>query len=362
MKIAYVSFNLMHSIANGGVGLKIRTAVRSWQEAGHEACWFTSTSAEVNGDSITAFRFDAAKGLFRREVDRALQLTRMIKAVAAYQPDIIYLRSGIYTFPLHRLFRIAPVVMELNTIDVVEYRMQGRFHYLVHQLTRDYVYSRAAGFVAVSYEIGEHPSNIKYGKPVQVSANGIDLRRYDPLPVPHNPAPRLAYMGVPDNPWQGLDKLLWLANECPDLEFDLIGSSREHFAGQTIPSNVHLHGFLDRAAYEPILMYADVGVGTLALHRKAMEEASTLKVREYLAYGLPLLLAYQETDLIGKDFDFVLQIPNTEENVRTHVEDIRKFAFAMQGRRAERALVGPLIDIQVKEKQRLDFMAQFLAG
>ena len=356
MKIAYVSYNLMHSIVNGGVGLKIRSAVRAWNEAGHTAHWFTTTSAEVAGEEVTAFQFGEGMRGLMREFDRSRQLAILIEAVAAYQPDVIHLRSGIYTYPLQRLFRIAPVVMELNTVDVVEYRMQGPLRYLVHRLTRNFVYRLAAGFVAVTYEIGKHPSNTRYGKPVLVVTNGIDLGLYEPLPSPHNPAPRLAYIGTAGNPWQGLDKLFWLAEACPDFEFDLIGSSADAFKGQTIPPNLHLHGFLPRSAYESILARADVGIGPLALHRNAMHEASPLKVPEYLAFGLPVLLACEDTNLRQHEFDFVLQIPNTEDNLQTHLFQIREFAFLMQGQRVDRQLVYPLIDKKVKEGQRLAWM------
>lgn len=362
MKIAYVSYNQMHSIANGGVGLKIRTAVRNWNEAGHTAHWFLTTSADVSGDEVTAFRFGVGKRGLGREIDRSQQLARMIDAVAEFKPDVIYLRSGIYTYPLHRLFAIAPVVVELNTIDLVEYKMRGAFIYAVHRLTRDLIFKRVSGFVAVSYEIGAQHSNLKYNKPIKVLGNTIDLRQYKPLPAPNNATPRLVYIGVPDNPWHGLDKLFWLAENCPDLEFDLIGSSLENFTGQFIPSNVQLHGFVDRSAYQKILAKADVGIGSLALHRIDIHEGSPLKVREYLAYGLPLFLAYKDTDLIGTEFEFVLQIANTEDNLRSNVAQIRQFAFDMQGKRAERQLIAPLIDTKYKEQQRLDFMKQFVVG
>ncbi|MCD4673164.1 MAG: glycosyltransferase [Anaerolineaceae bacterium] len=362
MKIAYLSYNLMHSIANGGVGRKIRSTIQAWNEAGHTARWFLTTSAEVSGENITAFRFGLGQRGLRREIDRSRQLGHMLQAVADFQPDVVYMRSGIYTYPLHRLFRIAPVVQELNTLDVIEYRMRGIFHFGVHRLTRDYVYGHAAGFLAVSHEIGEHPSNTRYGKPIQVLTNGIDLRQYEPLPAPHNPAPRLAYIGVPDNPWQGLDKLFWLAEACPDFEFDLIGSAPEHFVGQSVPSNVHLHGFLDRSAYQPILARADVGIGTLALHRKGMEEASPLKVREYLAYGIPVLLAYDDTDLRSCGLEFIQKIPNTEDNLRTHLSDIREFALGMQGKRVDRKAIFPLLDKCSKEQIRLDFLSHIAAN
>ncbi len=97
--------------------------------------------------------------------------------------------------------------------------------------------------------------------------NGIDLSLYEPLPAPQNPTPRLAYIGTPGNPWQGLDKLFWLAEACPDLEFDLIGSGPKDFPGQVLPQNVHLHGFVERDVYQTDLGLADVGIGSLALHR-----------------------------------------------------------------------------------------------
>ena len=37
-------------------------------------------------------------------------------------------------------------------------------------------------------------------------------------------------------------------------------------------------------------------VGSLGLHRIGLTEASTLKVREYWARGIPFLLSYEDTD------------------------------------------------------------------
>jgi len=41
---------------------------------------------------------------------------------------------------------------------------------------------------------------------------------------------------------------------------------------------------------------ADVAIGALATYRKGMKETSTLKVREYLAYGLPVILDHHDPD------------------------------------------------------------------
>ncbi len=75
------------------------------------------------------------------------------------------------------------------------------------------------------------------------------------------------------------------------------------------------HGFLDRAGVMDVLMKTDVACGSLALHRNNMQEASPLKVREALAYGIPVLLGYKDTDLSNLQSEYILQIPNTEDNV-----------------------------------------------
>jgi hypothetical protein len=91
-----------------------------------------------------------------------------------------------------------------------------------------------------------------------------------------------------------------------------------------------------------------------------MEEASPLKVREALAFGIPLILAYRDTDLEGLDADWLLRLPNTPDNISENVEAIKSFAYRMMGRRVERALIESRIDQHAKEQERLAFFAEIL--
>lgn len=87
-----------------------------------------------------------------------------------------------------------------------------------------------------------------------------------------------------------------------------------------------------------------LGISSLATHRKNIKEATPLKTREYLAYGLPFVLAYQDTDLHQKaDFEpFVLHQESSEApleinklidfvkdvyQITNHHEKIRACAF-----------------------------------
>jgi hypothetical protein len=182
-----------------------------------------------------------------------------------------------------------------------------------------------------------------------VIGNGVDLDLVAVQPPPTDPGIRVVYMGD-DSFWQGTDKVLELARAFPAWQFDLIGMRPEHSSG-----NVTAHGFLGRDAYEPILARADFALGTLALHRKSMDATSALKVGLYLAYGLPVVIGYDESNLGGLAAWWLLRLPNDESNVRENLTRIETFAQAVKGRRVPRAEIAGRVSVTAKEAQRLAF-------
>jgi hypothetical protein len=114
---------------------------------------------------------------------------------------------------------------------------------------------------------------------------------------------------------------------------------------------------MTRREYEPLIAGCTAGIGTLALHRKGMDEACPLKVREYLAYGLPVILGCADAD-IPKDADYALHIPNTENNVAEHLPEIQSFVESWRGRRVPRTQVAHM-DWAAKETSRLRLLARF---
>jgi hypothetical protein len=84
-----------------------------------------------------------------------------------------------------------------------------------------------------------------------------------------------------------------------------------------------------------------------------MNEACPLKVREYLAYGLPIIIGYSDTDFLERP-DFILTLPNHENNVNESLSEIEKFVLKWKGKRVPRDMITH-IDICEKEKQRLSF-------
>jgi glycosyltransferase involved in cell wall biosynthesis len=361
MRIAYVIMHVEKSNMLGGVGRKIEFQTSQWRQAGHEVRPFI-LMPEYQGENIYTYKASTPLLLIRdltRMTSRSYALMRLIDNVKKYQPDIIYLRCGRYVFPFHTLAKIAPIVLEINTKDIDEHRIRGGYFYWSHLFSRRMLFGNVSGFVAVSHEIAELPVNSVYRKPICVISNGIDLEKYDPLPAPKNNVPVVTMVASPGMAWHGVDKLVALAEGCPDLKFNLVGYSPDNIR-QSVPSNLNLPGFLQQAEVKAMLVETDVACSTLALHLNNMEEASTLKVREALAFGIPLILAYHDTDLEGLDADWLLRLPNTPGNVSENVEVIKNFAYRMMGKRVERSLIANRIDQYAKEQERLAFFAEIL--
>ena len=68
----------------------------------------------------------------------------------------------------------------------------------------------------------------------------------------------------------------------------------------------------------------DIGLGTLAGHRTREGISSALKVREYVARGLPFIYSGKD-NLINKNLDFVFEVPknNTPIDMKTVVEFVK---------------------------------------
>lgn len=357
MRIAYVTIHVAPEIMRGGVGEKIQTQMNLWGEQNHETVLFSLTPAEINLPNVRQFIFDNQSNLLKREMSRYTLLKKMLGAIQEYQPDLIYLRYGLYSYPLHHIFKIAPVIVETNSNDIEEYRARGQFFYWLNRFTRNLTLAPACGYIVPTYEL-IRLLRLNPKKPVQVISNGIDTKKTKKLPAPNNKRPIITLIGSPGMNWHGVDKLIQLAKLYPDLEINIIGYSEKDIHSK-IPANASVHGFLNKEAIHQILSKTDVACGTLALHRKNMQEACPLKVREALAYGIPLLIAYQDTDLENLNIETILRIPNTEENIIQFSERIRAFAYQMMGKRVPAEAISHL-DQRKKEEIRLSFFQTVL--
>jgi hypothetical protein len=162
-------------------------------------------------------------------------------------------------------------------------------------------------------------------------------------------------VGSPNIDWHGMDKVKTLAKAIPDFDFHIVGIKNQ----DNDVRNLTYHGICTPSQLAELYQSMDIGLGTLALHRKGMNEACPLKCREYAAFGLPFIIGYKDNDFSGQNF--VLEIENTENNVVENIERIKKFVNDWKGKRVPYSSIEKLISVITKEKQRLDFFTNVLA-
>ena len=357
MRIAYACYWFL--LERDGVVAKIEAQVAQWRANGHEVEVFCLArvypAQQATKPPWRMFFFESPYG-------RYTGTRELVAAVRAWNPDVVYLRYDLFLPPLPQLVREFSTVVEINADDREEARLRiarARLASAFNEVNRRVLLSRARGLVCVTHELARSPNFTRFDKPTITIGNGVDLDAVAELPPASNERPRVIFLGSARQVWHGVDKIAWLAERMPEADFDVVGY-RPEYIDIPLPPNMVVHAPLARADYEPLLARADMAVGTLALHRKNMREACPLKVREYLAHGLPVVVGYADTDFVGVDAWYLLRLPNEESNVRDHVDDVRQFLGEVRGRRVPRAEVADRIGSQAKERRRLEFVAGLL--
>ncbi len=356
MRIAY--YHEWGEGGKSGVFKKIVAQVNEWARQGHEVAIFNLSMQDTAGEWRAALSPEVKlyQTVWPGRVARFVLMNRVVGAIVRWQPDIIYWRFGPYYPMLERMFNAAPVVSEHNGNDLVQARNGPRHRYWYVLATQRRAIARLHGGVFVGHEFANFPAFSALKK--IVLPNGINLSDFDSLPAPDNAQPHLIFVGQPGINAHGLDKIVLLARHFPAWRFDLVGPTSDDFI-ESLPENVTAHGRMVEHDYLPLMAQADIAIGMLALHRREVDEVSTLKTLEYAARGLPFIMGGKDTNFMPPP-EFILELPNTESNVSDNIEQIERFVRAQIGRRVPRAAIQH-IDIRHIEQQRLDFLASVLA-
>ena len=353
MKICY--YIVGGDSLKSGYFQKINATVRMWQALGcetlvcigtreHSDCARTFHGHSFPGEAIL---WTWASGFTRFKEER-----KAAKRIIDWKPDVVYIRSAYFTPGIVPLLKAAPGVAEINTNEDVERRQYGFLHYSYFRLSSSYFLPNLAGIIAVTNEIASLPFYRRTGKPIEVIANGITLSDLPHCPVSAAKNPVLLMLAASSYTWHGVDKLAALARTFPDWSIEIAGDFPLAPELKRYP-NIKSHGYLNRENLSHVLSRAHVGIGSLAMHRKNMEEGCVLKTREYLAHGLPVILGYKDTDF-PEGAEFLLQIGNYEGNVSSSLNQISEFVHRWMKQRVSRREISHL-DNRAKEESRLNF-------
>ncbi|WP_425538136.1 glycosyltransferase [Microaceticoccus formicicus] len=126
--------------------------------------------------------------------------------------------------------------------------------------------------------------------------------------------------------WHGYDRIIrglrsyYDSNNSVEIEVRIIGLGPEYHNLIRLVERMNLTNhvkFLGICEGDKLLdEYAkmNMGIGALGIYRKGLDEAVTLKIREYCAFGLPFIYAGNDPDITGK-FEYALQFPNDNSDI-----------------------------------------------
>lgn len=354
-----------------GVLRKLIGQIEAWRELGAEAKLFSVAPLQDRTPALEFERYGTVVGAINQRfldkypfarlgyVNKIASLPGLKKALRAFKPDVIYYRQNGPWYPgLDDVFSIAPTVLELNTDESAENKLWGSLFSRFHRATQARTHDRMSGFVCVTGEIARKFRAA--GKPVAVIGNSM-WGEPQPLPPASNSRPAFVFVGsstIGELSWHGVDKIFALASRLPRSTFHIVGMTAEAFPGSLIPDNVVMHGEKRGATLTDIYRLSDVGIGSLALHRINLEEACPLKTREYLMYGLPVVIGYTEVEDRLNDADFILGLKNHEDNVTEAFDQIDQFSERWIGRRVSADL--RFLTSKEMARQRLAFFASII--
>ncbi len=358
MRIAYIAD--FSACRYPSVGKKVFTQAELWQRAGHEVKVFVISPCYASFldevfPSVYRKIYIASLGhlpspALRAYMAKWLRFSFVKRDLQKWQPDLIYWRESVWYPGWFALPGIAPVVVEVNSI--LEGELVG-FKRLFYLMTRKLVNHRVSGFVTVTPEMASHYR--RWGKAIEVVTNGYLLDNTRPRKPPRNDRPQLVFVGTPHLRWHGTDKVLEMARCLPEFDFHLIGPSSSDL--EELP-NLFIHGYIANPALASWYRTMDIGIGTLALYRNNMQEACPLKVREYLAWGLPVVIGYRDPDL--DDAEYVLRLPNKPSGIIESLPRVVKFVHKWWGKEIPHDDVYRRIDMRSKEEKRLKFFERVL--
>jgi hypothetical protein len=325
-----------------GVERKIGSQVTVWKKAGHTVRAVIIGKHRcideqlIKDPDVDFWNIPSYSWMNKLMLDQLIKQSYFILAFLKYlftSFDFVYYRQS--TLSLAPLFALGrKLIIDVNSIDVEAKDGLKAIIEPVSKFYRTFLFGRAKLVCFITNELNAYYQE-KYKLAQEncvVIGNGSANSQFDVEAIQHyflNKAqkprvkPCLLFVGSGDTEhyWHGYDKFIHIVAHFPEYDFLLVGEVGDQFKNHT---NLTVINRMETADMPAIFFKADIGVGTLALHRKNMQEASPLKIAEYVFWGLPVITAYDDVNLKGLDFN--LELANIEDNIHpSSLEQIRAF-------------------------------------
>lgn len=359
MKIAYLLE--VNPYKNSGIVKKINDQVAFWKQRGHQVEVFNIwPKPKENKPSFFNFKTHHHKildslipdGFVKNYTTKIFCANKVSRAIKRYNPDILYHRQNIWYPGLISILKQYASIMELNTVDTFEMKFYSKLKSKIYFYGKKKILNNTNALVAVSPSILEHYKD--FNRPKIVVSNGINLTAIKPKKENNQSnETNLVFVGSNNMEWHGLDKIFQLATSLPKVTFHIVGYQPGDYPNVK-NKNVIFYGWMDKEQLTSLYATCHFGIGSFGNHLVGKPIDSTLKVREYLAYGLPVILGHIDVDF--KNSDFVKKVTNQKHELIS-ILDITQFLIEHKDTIIKKDMI-TIITSNTKENERLLFFHQ----
>jgi hypothetical protein len=345
-KILYVVF---HPISkNDGVTKKINSHIKSWRKNNIDVKVIAFTN--IVGDTIidNAIQIES-KSFF---ISRLILNKKFKYTVDSYKPNFIYARYDTINVNLFYA-RKYNLIYEINTNDLKESlillktnkKFKDLLRLIIYFLFRRINLNLTHSCVFVTSDLANQYR--KFNVKTIISPNTIDLNTFKVVKEINTNKVSLFFIATPNQPWHGIEYIIEMSKKMPKYLFNIVGINGMN------TSNLFFHGYLDQNSYINILKKCHICLGSFGIHKYGLKESSPLKVREYLAYGYPTILGYNDYPISSYNLDFIYQVDVHNINFNK----IQEFIETYKNYIVKANQVCEYIDSDIIEKEKL---AQFI--
>lgn len=268
----------------------------------------------------------------------------------------------------HHSDEISELLSRLKSKRPLKEKVMYLILYLQEKRYGRKVLRNCKGLIAVTEEIKQiELSKANHNIPAAVIANGIEVNKisFTGFKKFNEKNLDIVFLLTSASPWHGFDRILRSLNDYTGdvkiilhvighVDRNILADSRSQF------SNIKFHGTKIDHELDNIIKNMNVAIASLALFRNNMQEACTLKTREYTARGIPFILAYKDPDLVGIDekYRFCLYFENDDS--RLDMDKIISFVAEFNNNKDistyMRKYALKNMDMNIKMKQYEDFV------
>lgn len=252
--------------------------------------------------------------------------------------DVIYFRHSPLNFGGYRMIKAASkvshLIVEISSFPPYTEKAKNVLRTIYHSFSKRW-WSISAKYVTLFTGIGEK-ANQYLGVPFLNIDNGIDVELIPSRVEQRDSDTKIHILAVASMcEWHGYERIIkglheWKNERKEQYVIDLVGDEGDGSLTKwkklteelELQSQVLFHGRMTGDKLTEIYNRATIGLCSLAMYKIGFTDGSVLKLREYMARGLPFVYAHNDPHM-NMNMPWCLKIPNDDSPVC--MDDVDEF-------------------------------------